>query len=81
MPVSNLVIILVITVPADDLAPSGERKHQSSASLAFVGGVHRRPVNSPHIGPVTRKNVSIWWRHHVYAVTPRTQFDVCKENI
>ena len=32
-----------------------ERKHQSSASLAFVRGIHRWPVNSPHNGPVTRK--------------------------
>ena len=32
-----------------------QRKHQSSASLAFVGGIHRRPVNSPHKWPVTRK--------------------------
>ena len=32
-----------------------QRKHQSSASLAFVGGIHRRSVNSPHKGPVTRK--------------------------
>ena len=32
-----------------------ERKHQSSASLAFVWGIHRRPVNSPHKGPSTRK--------------------------
>ena len=31
------------------------RKHQSSASLAFVQGIHRWPVNSPHKGPVTRK--------------------------
>ena len=31
------------------------RKHQSSASLAFVRGIHRWPVNSPHKGPVTRK--------------------------
>ena len=30
-------------------------KHQSSASLAFVRGIHRGPVNSPHKGPVTRK--------------------------
>ena len=28
---------------------------QSSASLAFVWGIHRRPVNSPHKWPVTRK--------------------------
>ena len=27
-----------------------QRKHQSSASLAFVRGIHRSPVNSPHKG-------------------------------
>ena len=32
-----------------------QRKHQSSASLAFVWGIHRGPVNSPHKGPVMRK--------------------------
>ena len=32
-----------------------QRKHQSSASLAFVGGIHRSPVNSPHKWPVTWK--------------------------
>ena len=32
-----------------------QRKHQSSASLAFVRGIQRWPVNSPHKWPVTRK--------------------------
>ena len=32
-----------------------QRKHQSSASLAVVRGIHRWPVNSPYKGPVTRK--------------------------
>ena len=32
-----------------------ERKHQSSASLAFVRVIHRWPVNFPHKWPVTRK--------------------------
>ena len=32
-----------------------QRKHQISASLAFVFGIHRGPVNSPHKWPVTRK--------------------------
>ena len=32
-----------------------QRKHQSSASLAFVWGIHRGPVNSPQKWPVTRK--------------------------
>ena len=31
------------------------QKHQSSASLAFVRGIHWGPVNSRHKGPVTRK--------------------------
>ena len=34
------------------------RKYQSSASLAFVRGNHRRPVNSPHKWPVTRRMFS-----------------------
>ena len=32
-----------------------QRKHQSSVSLAFVMGIPRWPVDSPHKGPVTRK--------------------------
>ena len=32
-----------------------QRKHQSFASLAFVRGIHRWPVNSPHKRPLTRK--------------------------
>ena len=32
-----------------------QRKHQSSASLAFEWGIHRGPVNSLHKWPVTRK--------------------------
>ena len=34
---------------------ANQRKQQSSASLAFVWRIHRRPVNSPHKWPVTRK--------------------------
>ena len=34
---------------------SPEIKRQSSASLAFVRGLRRWPVDSPHKGPVTRK--------------------------
>ena len=32
-----------------------QRKHRSSASLAFVQGIHRWPVNSQHKGPVMQK--------------------------
>ena len=34
---------------------SDRRKYQSFASLDFVRGIHRGPVNSPHKWPVTRK--------------------------
>ena len=43
--------IVYLTVYSD----TDQRKHQSSASLAFVQGIHRGPVNSPHKWPVTRK--------------------------
>ena len=38
-----------------DYSDTDQRKHQSSASLAFVRGIHRGPVDSPHKWPVTRK--------------------------
>ena len=34
-----------------------QRKNQNSASLAFVRGIHRGPVNFSHKGPVTRKMI------------------------
>ena len=41
-----------------------QSKHQSSASMAFVRGIHRRPVDSSHKKASNTENVSIWWRHH-----------------
>ena len=43
--------IVYLTVYSD----ADQRKYQSSASLAFVWEIHRRPVNSPHKWPVARK--------------------------
>ena len=43
--------IVISTVYSD----ADQRKHQSSVSLAFVRGIHRGPVNSPHKWPITRK--------------------------
>ena len=48
--ITSLAIVCSTVYPAAD-----HRKHQSSASLAFVRGIHRRPVNSPHKWPLTRK--------------------------
>ena len=44
------IIIVYCTVPSG----ADQGKHQSSASLAFVRGIHWWPVNSPHKWPVTR---------------------------
>ena len=41
-----------------------QRKHQSSASLAFVRGIHRGTGEFPAQMASYAENVSIWWRHH-----------------
>ena len=37
---------------------ANQRKHQNSASRAFVRGIHRSPKNSPQKKPITRKMFS-----------------------
>ena len=56
-----------------------QRKYESSASLAFVRGIHHWPVNSPHKGPVTRKmfpfdNVIMASRYECWEHTALTHF-------
>ena len=48
--ITSLTIVYSIVYSVVD-----QRKHQSSTSLAFVGGINRGPANSPHKWPVTRK--------------------------
>ena len=48
--ITSLTIVYSIVYSDAD-----QRKYQSSASLAFVRGIHRGPVNSPHKWPVKRK--------------------------
>ena len=48
-------ITSLTTVYSTVYSDADQRKHQSSASLASVWGIHRGPVNSPHKCPVTRK--------------------------
>ena len=48
--ITSLTIVYSIVYSDAD-----QRKYQSSASLAFVRGIQRGPVNSPHKWPVTRK--------------------------
>ena len=64
-----------------------QRKHQSSASLAFVRGIHRGPVNSPHKWPVTRKmfpfdDVIMEFACHRWTLCLTETFDTdCSHNI
>ena len=53
--ITNLTI-----VNSTAYSDADQRKHQSSASLAFVRGIHRGPVNSPHKWPLTRITSSCW---------------------
>ena len=48
-------LTIVYSTVYSDADHRKHRKHQSSASLAFVQGIHRGPVNSPHKWPVAQK--------------------------
>ena len=48
--ITSLTIVYSTVYPDAD-----QRKHQSSASLAFVRVIHRGLLNSPHKWPVTQK--------------------------
>ena len=50
---SQITILRIVYSPV--YPGADQRKHQSPASLAFVRGIHRGLVNSPHKWPVTRK--------------------------
>ena len=67
--VSNHQLTFVYPIVYSD---ADRRRHQSSALLAFVRGIHRWPVNSSAQMASNAENVSIWWRHHVL-VTYRQQ--------
>ena len=60
--ITSLTIVYSIVYSDAD-----QRKHQSSASLAFVRGIHRGPVNSLHKWPIMQKMfpfddvVMLWW--------------------
>ena len=63
---------------------ANQRKHQSSTSLAFVSGIHRWPVDSPHKGPVTWKmfpfddviGINSCWRKITQSLSFMCQSDI-----
>ena len=62
--ITNLAIVYS-TIYSD----ADERKHQSSASLAFVRGISPGTGEFPTQMASNAENASIWWRHHVLNVT------------
>ena len=58
--ITSLTIVYSIVYSGAD-----QSKHQSFASLAFVRGIHRGPVQMAS----TAENVSTWWCHH--ALSPK----------
>ena len=50
---SQITVVSIVC----SIACSGrdQEKHQRPALLAFMRGIHRSSVDSPHTGPVTRK--------------------------
>ena len=76
------LMIVYSTVYSD----ADQRKYQSSASLAFVRGIHRRLVNSPHKWPVTRKMFPFHdvimiltcchWSTHKHTLTPPSKINI-----
>ena len=67
--ITSLTVVYTTVYSDED-----QRKHQRSAPLAFVWGIHRWPVNSSQKMVNNAENVSICWRHHealLYWTFPR----------
>ena len=58
-----------------------QRKHQSSASLAFVRGIHRGPVNSPHKWQVTRKMFHLMTSSWIFRAQGQLSSPRCPQSI
>ena len=76
----------VLIVSSTVCSSADERKHQSSASLAFVRGIHRGPVNFQHKGPVTRKmfpfdDVTMTWKDCLQPNVSQKQKSSCCFNL
>ena len=80
--VSQITSASIFFVYSAVCSGTDQRKHQSSASLAFVRGIHRLPVNSPHKGPVTRQMFpfdDVIMQFHIMHVTAVLFVRVCEK--
>ena len=80
---SQITGVYIVCTTVDSRA--GQRKYQSTASMAFVTGIHQWPVNSSHQRPVTRKMflfddviMCLWYEWHTLcAICPSSRFNGC----
>ena len=56
------------TIVYSTVYSGADQKHQGFAIMTFVMVIYRSLVNSAYQWSVTRKSVSIWWRHHFWSV-------------
>ena len=77
--ISSQITSLMI-VYSNVYSDADQRKHHSPAPLAFVWGIYRGPVNSPHKWPVTRKMFPFG---DVIMVIKRFErkIGICRENL
>ena len=68
-------IISLAIVYSTVYSGADQRKHQSSASLAFARVIHRWPVNSPLKWPVTREMLPFDDNIMTWAQIPYTSYN------
>ena len=80
--VASLITSLTI-VYSTVCSDADQSKHQSSASLAFVRGIHQELVNSPYKWPVMRKmfpfdDIIMAWKHfsHYWSLVKGTHWSL-----
>ena len=56
---------VIMSTLASQINGHRSRRYQSFASLSFLMGIRRSPVDSPHRGPVTRK-ILFMIRYYLY---------------
>ena len=64
--------ITCFSIICSSVGSGANKKNQSSTSLAFVRGIHRCPVNSPHNSPITRKMFAFDYAIMLWKISVKT---------